>query len=64
VLVRAEMCEMLHIDTEALSDKYLGLPAIVGADRSDNFVHFVERIIQRINCWKEKLLSMGINRFY
>jgi hypothetical protein len=37
----------LHIDTEALSDKYLGLPA-----------HFIERIIQRINGWKEKLLSI------
>jgi hypothetical protein len=59
VLLRAEICETLHIDTEALSDKYLGLPAIVGADRSDNFIHFVERIIQRINGWKEKYLSIG-----
>jgi hypothetical protein len=33
-LLRAEICEALHIDTEALSDKYLGLPALVGADRS------------------------------
>jgi hypothetical protein len=59
VLVRSEICQLLHIDNEALSDKYLGLPAIVGADRSDNFLHFVERIIQRINGWKEKLLSIG-----
>jgi hypothetical protein len=53
-LMRAEICEALHIDTEALSDKYLGLPALVGADRSDCFQHFIERIIQRINGWKEK----------
>jgi hypothetical protein len=46
---RVEICETLHIDTEALSDKYLGLPALVGADRSDSFEHFIERIIQRIN---------------
>lgn len=59
VLLRAEICEALHIDTEALSDKYLGLPALVGADRSDCFLHFVERIIQRINSWKEKQLSTG-----
>jgi hypothetical protein len=45
VLIRAEICQALHIDTEAISDKYLGLPAIVGADRSDCFLHFVERII-------------------
>jgi hypothetical protein len=57
-LLRAEICEALHIDTEALSDKYLGLPALVGADRSDCFLHFVERIIDRINGWKEKQLSI------
>ena len=49
----------LFISTEALSDKYLGLPAIVGADRSDCFEDFIERIIMRINGWKEKLLSVG-----
>jgi hypothetical protein len=58
-LIRAEVCEALHIDTEALSDKYLGLPALVGADRSDCFESFIERIIQRINGWKEKILSIG-----
>jgi hypothetical protein len=57
--MRAEICEALHIDTEALSDKYLGLPALVGADKSDCFEHFIERIIQRINGWKEKHLSIG-----
>jgi hypothetical protein len=51
-LLRAKICDTLHIDTEALSDKYLGLPALVGADRSDCFEHFIERIIQRTNGWK------------
>jgi hypothetical protein len=41
VLLRAEICEALHVEAEALSDKYLGLPALVGADRSDCFLHFV-----------------------
>jgi hypothetical protein len=59
VLLRSEICEALHINTEALSDKYLGLLALVGADRSDCFEHFIERIIQRINGWKEKMLSIG-----
>jgi hypothetical protein len=58
-LLRDEICDALHIDTEALSDKYLGLPALVGADRSDCFEHFIDRIIQRINGWKEKQLSIG-----
>jgi hypothetical protein len=33
--------------------------ALVGPDRSDCFKHSIERIIQRINGWKEKLLSLG-----
>jgi hypothetical protein len=57
--LRAEICEALHIDTEALSNKYLGLPALVGADKRDYFEHFIKRIIQRINGWKEKHLSIG-----
>jgi hypothetical protein len=31
VLLRAKICQALHITTEAISDKYLGLPALVGA---------------------------------
>jgi hypothetical protein len=54
-----EICNTLNINTEALSDKYLGLPALVGVDRSDCFMHFVERVMQRIKGWKEKFLSIG-----
>ncbi|GJM91026.1 hypothetical protein PR202_ga07361 [Eleusine coracana subsp. coracana] len=59
VEVRAEVCEILNIMTESLSDKYLGLPVLVGTDRSDFFKHLVDRVQARINGWKEKLLSMG-----
>jgi hypothetical protein len=48
-ILRAEICETFHIDTQAQSDKYLGLAVLVGADHSDCFVHFFGRIIQRIN---------------
>jgi hypothetical protein len=57
--MRAKIFQALHIDNEVLSDKYLGLPALVRADRSDSFKHFIERIIARINGWKEKYLSIG-----
>jgi hypothetical protein len=46
--VRAEICETLHIDTKALCVKYLGLPALIGADKRDSFEHFIEMIIQCI----------------
>ena len=48
VVSRTEICQQLNIDTEALSDKYLGLPAMVGADRSECFRHFGERIKERL----------------
>jgi hypothetical protein len=38
--VKVQICNTLNINTEALSDKYLGLPALVGADRSDCFFAF------------------------
>jgi hypothetical protein len=57
--VKAEVCETLNIMTESLSDKYLGLPTLVGADRSDCFRHLIDRVAMRINGWKEKTLSLG-----
>ena len=36
VEMKAEVCEILNILTESLIDKYLGLPALIGADRSKN----------------------------
>jgi len=59
VEVKAEICESLNIVTESLTDKYLGLPAMVGADRSDCFTHLIGRVVARIAGWKEKSLSLG-----
>uniref|UniRef100_A0A453AV79 Reverse transcriptase domain-containing protein n=1 Tax=Aegilops tauschii subsp. strangulata TaxID=200361 RepID=A0A453AV79_AEGTS len=56
---RYEISQELHIATEALSDKYLGLPALVGADRSDCFKHFCEKIKKLLKGWMEKQLSIG-----
>lgn len=59
VLTRAEICQEFHINNEAISDKYLGLPTLVGADMSACFSHFVEGIWTRICGWMEKQLSLG-----
>ena len=59
VEVKEEVCQILNVMTESLNDKYFGLPALVGAERSDCFRHLVDRVRQRVNGWKEKLLSMG-----
>jgi hypothetical protein len=39
---RVEVCTRLNIVTEALSDRYLGPPLLVGAERSDSFQYLVE----------------------
>jgi hypothetical protein len=44
---------------ESINDKYLGLPSMVEVDRSDCFRHLIDRVITRINGWKEKTLSLG-----
>jgi hypothetical protein len=56
---RAEVCQILNILIESLNDKYLGLLAMIGVDKSDCFYHLIDRIIARLNGWKEKLLSIG-----
>ena len=59
VEIKAQMCTELNIHTEAISEKYLVLPSMVGLDKSDSFVYLLERIIERLKGWKEKLLSTG-----
>lgn len=43
----------------SINDKYLGLPATVGLDRSDKFNYLIDRIVERLMGWKEKILSSG-----
>ena len=45
---RVEVCTTLNILVEALSEKYLGLPLLVGADRSDKFQYLVDRVCQLV----------------
>ncbi|GJM86970.1 hypothetical protein PR202_ga02878 [Eleusine coracana subsp. coracana] len=53
------VCNILNIMIESIFDKYLGLPALVGVDRTDCFWHLVDQVRARISGWKEKLLSTG-----
>ena len=59
VQTRVEVCSVLNIMTEAITNKYLGLPPLVGVDRSDCFQHIVDRVCKLLMGWKEKHLSFG-----
>jgi hypothetical protein len=56
---RVEVCQILNIMMESLSDRFLGLPTLIGIDKSECLRHLVDRVIARIYGWKEKLLSLG-----
>ena len=56
---KAEVCSCLDVMTEALNDKYLGLPATLGLDKTDSFQYLVDRLVPRLNGWKERCLSSG-----
>jgi hypothetical protein len=56
---RIKVCEALDIWTKSLNDRYLGLPPMVGIDRTDNFTYLIERVHSLISGWKEKIISMG-----
>lgn len=59
VEIIVQVCTTLNIWTQALNDKYLGLPAHVGLDKTECFQFLVKRIIKKISSWKEKLLFVG-----
>ena len=59
VEVKAEIRQILNIMKESLSDKYLGLPSMIGVDRVNCFKHLIERIQKLVNGWKERTLSFG-----
>jgi hypothetical protein len=39
--IKVKVCSILNIMTEAITEKYLGLPPIVGLDRLDCFQHLL-----------------------
>lgn len=54
---REEVKQELQIVKETLNEKYLGLPAHVDRSKGDKFAYLKDRVWQRIQGWKEKMLS-------
>ena len=54
---RRDVKDSLQIMKEAMNDRYLGLSVNVGNDRAKTFAYLKDRIWQRIQGWKEKMLS-------
>jgi ribonuclease HI len=54
---RKKLMARLGINREGWNGKYLGLPVYIGRSRKKTFNYLKERIWQRIQGWKEKMLS-------
>ncbi len=51
--------EALEVPIIRQYEKYLGLPSLVGRNRSASFTQIKERVWQKLKGWKEKLLSQA-----
>jgi hypothetical protein len=54
---KEEMLQLTGITTEALFEKYLGLPTAVGRSTKEAFEHIPSKIRNIMGGWSEKLLS-------
>jgi hypothetical protein len=55
--VKQDVRQVLHIDTEALSDKYLGLPTAVGRSSTEAFEFMPTRIRNLVGTWSGREAS-------
>ena len=57
IFKRLEILELFHVKEVDCHTKYLGLPTIIGRSKKDIFSFLKERISNKIEGWKERLLS-------
>ncbi|KAH1032154.1 hypothetical protein J1N35_044328 [Gossypium stocksii] len=57
--VKETIVNLLGVREASNSEKYLGLPMMVGRKKNWVFVNFVDRFRKRINGWSAQYLSMG-----
>nr|XP_045088271.1 uncharacterized protein LOC123496916 [Aegilops tauschii subsp. strangulata] len=55
--VRAEIKGLLHVPSETLNEKYLGMPSDVGSSRNGAFKYLKDRLWNKIQGWIEKTMS-------
>jgi hypothetical protein len=53
------LLQRLELGSEAIGEKYLGLPTYIGRSRTQCFAYIKEKIWRRIQGWKERLMSMA-----
>jgi hypothetical protein len=54
-----QLLQALGLAAETTEGKYLGLPTYIGRSRKRCFVYILEKILKKIQGWKERLMSMA-----
>ena len=57
--IREEVMNIMDVHSEALSEKYLGMPSDVGTASMGAFKYLKDRVWKRVQGWMEMLLSAG-----
>ena len=60
--LRGEIKDILDVQNEALSEKYLGMPSDVGISINGAFKYLRDRVWKQVQGWMELLLSAGGKR--
>jgi nicotinamide mononucleotide (NMN) deamidase PncC len=56
--------QVLEVDTEALSERYLGQPTVVGRSKEGCFQYITERSGLKVSGWKGQGLSKKARKFW
>ena len=57
--LKQQLLDSCHITTVAFTEKYLGLPTMIGRSKNDSMQSLKERVWKRVQGWKGRLLSKG-----
>ena len=57
--LKGEIKNILEVHTEALKEKYLGMPSDVGSAINGAFKFLKDRVWSRVQGWMERCLSTG-----
>ncbi|PWA38855.1 hypothetical protein CTI12_AA577620 [Artemisia annua] len=58
-LLSKDICDALHVQPTDPKAKYLGLPSIYGKLKSELFSFLLEKVLLKMQGWKQKLLSQA-----
>ena len=57
--LQEQICDLLNVECMDPKARYLGLPSICGRKKGELFSFILEKVLQKVQGWKQKLLSQA-----